>query len=606
MRLVVVAFGVWLVTLVAVVETFFASGPALAYSRFAVGAAALAFGALIALYRRRRTRFAAPTSGREISGERDVRRGRVHEQPNQRSQVAESNATANDKRYAALLRRPSHPLARGEDGGVPATAVGPPASRLGVDHATLVLAGGLTVIAASVMLGRGTATTAVAVACGTALAAWHRTILRWPAIAALLITVVLVVPIGRYSIPIDLPFGVELYRITVAVVLFCWAISLLVEPDMQLRRTPFDIPLAVIVFAVLASVAVNLGRVTPLEEAVLRSLTFFASFVLVYYFVVSVASSRRAVESMTKFVVAGLAGVAFFVIIEHRTRFNIFDHVGAVLPFLRFGGPVEVERFGLIRAVGPSAHPIEVGVMLAMALPLGLALAFGSSRRWWLPTAVLAIGVMSSVSRTPLLALGAAALVLLWLRPADVKRLFPLIVPLIVVIKLALPGSLATVKQSFFPAGSLIQEQSTLAAEADPLLAGGRVRLLRPMLDEASRTPVLGQGFATRQTGFNNPLRNAPILDNQWLGLLLEVGIVGVIGWAALLVIAARRLGRASRRRAGPEGWLAAGYAAAIVAFGVSMFTFDAMAFVQVTFVFWIMIALAASLLLADRAQETR
>ena len=114
---------------------------------------------------------------------------------------------------------------------------------------------------------------------------------------------------------------------------------------------------------------------------------------------------------------------------------------------------------------------------------------------------------------------------------------------------------------------------------------------------------MLGQGFATRQTGFDNPLRNAPILDNQWLGLLLEIGILGIGGWAALFVGSARRLGRLARRRAGPDGWLAAGLAASIVGFGVAMFTFDAFAFIQVSFVFWILISLTASLLLSDREE---
>ena len=192
-------------------------------------------------------------------------------------------------------------------------------------------------------------------------------------------------------------------------------------------------------------------------------------------------------------------------------------------------------------------------------------------------------------------------IVLLLLRPREIKQLIPLIVPLIVVVKLALPGSIATLKNAFFPQGGLVQEARTFSRGSDPLLAGGRVRQLGPSLAEASRTPILGQGYATRQTGFNNPLRNAPILDNQWLGLLLELGLVGAVGWGALISGAASRLGRASRRRAGPDSWLAAGLAASIAGFGIGMFTFDAFAFIQVTFIFWILLALGATLLLNER-----
>ena len=104
--------------------------------------------------------------------------------------------------------------------------------------------------------------------------------------------------------------------------------------------------------------------------------------------------------------------------------------------------------------------------------------------------------------------------------------------------------------------------------------------------------------MGTRQTGFDNPLRNAPILDNQWLGLLLEVGAIGVLGWAWLIVRCIRRLAHASRTRAGPDGWLAAGYAGAIASFSIGMFTYDSLSFIQVAFVFWVILALSASLLM--------
>jgi polysaccharide biosynthesis protein PslJ len=484
------------------------------------------------------------------------------------------------------------------------THAGTATRRVEFDRATVVMGGGFALIGASVLLGIGVETIAAIVALGTVLAAWHQTVLRWPAVVALLITIMLFVPIGRYSIPVDLPFGLELYRVAVAVVLVAWAGALLVDPGVRLRRSPFDVPLLIIVCATLGSLAVNVGRVAPLGSVVLKAITFFLSFVLVHYLLVSVVRSRHTVENLTKLLVAGSAGVAVFAIVEQRISFNIFDHVGKVFPFMQFNGAVEVDRFGLIRAIGPSAHPIELGVLLAMALPLGLALTFGSGLRWSIPTAVLAVGVMSAASRTPILVLVAAGLVLLWLQPRDVKRLLPLAVPLIVVVKLALPGSIATLKSAFFPEGGLVEEQSAFSREADPLLAGGRIRQLGPMLQEASRQPVVGQGFATRQTGFDNPLRNAPILDNQWLGLLLEIGILGVIGWAALFVGSARRLGRLARLRAGPEGWLAAGLAASIVGFGVAMFTFDAFAFIQVSFVFWILISLTASLLLSYREER--
>jgi polysaccharide biosynthesis protein PslJ len=472
--------------------------------------------------------------------------------------------------------------------------------RWAADARTIAIACGFLVLAAAVLTGRGISVAATALALGAVLAAWRPSTIPWSALIGSILAIILFVPIGRYSLPINLPFGVELYRVAIALVLLCWVAALLVDPRVRLRRSPLDLPLAVIMCATLGSVVVNVERTIPLETAVLKGITFFLSFILLYFMIVSVIRSGPAIQVLTKLLVCGTAAVSVSAVVEQRRHFNLFDHVGTVLPFLRFEGTLILERDGVVRAVASAGHPIALGVLFATMLPVSLALAFSAGRRWWLPAGLIMVGVMASASRTPVLVFVASSLVLLWLRPKQVKALLPLVLPMIVVIKLALPGSLATVKNAFFPEGGLVEEQQTLAAEADPLLAGGRLRQLGPMLREASRTPLLGQGFATRQTGLDNPLRNAPILDDQWLGLLLEIGIIGVVGWVALISGSARRLGRYSRTRAGPQGWLAAGFAAAIVGFGVGMFTYDSLGFVQQAFVFWIILGLSASLLLVE------
>ena len=469
-----------------------------------------------------------------------------------------------------------------------------------IDRATLLILGSFMCLTAAAVVGKGTALVAAIVGLGAATIAWHRVLLRWPTAIGLIVAVVLFVPIGRYSFPIDLPFQLELYRVAVAAALACWMAALLIEPQVRLRRSPFNVPLALILIATIGSEIVNVGRVTPLQSVVLKGLTFFISFVLLHYLIVSVVRSRQTIERLTKFLVSGVAVAAVFAVVEQRTGFNLFDHISNVIPFLQFDGPIETVRDGLIRSVGSAQHPIALGVLFAMTVPLGLALAFGSGWRWAIPTGLVLVGVMSSASRTPIVVLIVVALVITWLKPREALRLLPLLLPLVIVIKLALPGSIATVKHAFLPEGGLVQEQAQLSAEADPMLAGGRVRVIGPSLREAGTRPVFGLGFATRQTGFNNPLRNAPILDNQWLSLLLEIGLVGFIGWVALFVAAVRRLGRASRRRAGPEGWLPVGFAAAIAGFAAGMFTYDSLTFVQIAFVFWTVISLAAALLLAD------
>ena len=471
------------------------------------------------------------------------------------------------------------------------------------NHGLAMMFIGFGLLAAATFAGPPASAVGMAVGVAAATVLWHKQVLRWPVITGLILAVALFVPFSRYRLPVELPFGVDVYRLVVLVAVMLWVTALLADSSVRLRRSPFDIQLAVIVAATLGSVAINGARVAPLESVVMKAVTLFLSFILVFYMIVSVVRSRDTVEKLAKFLVSGAAVVSVFAIVEQRSGFNIFDHLSQVLP-LTFEGRVETERDGLVRAVASSEQPIALGVFFAMTVPIGMALAYGSSRRWWTPTLVIMLGIGSTLSRTPLLAIGAAGLVLIWLRPRDVRRLLPLTVPLIVAVKIALPGSIVTLKNAFFPPGGLVEQQAVLVTNADPFLAGGRIRQLGPALGEAARTPFLGQGVGTRQTGFHNPLRNAPILDNEWLSLLLEVGLVGLAGWVALIVGAIAGLGRASRIRAGPDGWLAAGFAASIAAFGVSMFTLDSLTFGQITFVFWFVLALSASLLLIDAGKR--
>jgi hypothetical protein len=437
-----------------------------------------------------------------------------------------------------------------------------------------------------------------------ALVKWQRIALSWEGLIVLILAVVLIFPMGRVSFSISLPVGIEPYRIAVALVLTAWFLSLLVDSRVRLRRSPFDVSVAVIAVATVASLAVNYRRVFTLETAVLKQITFFFSYILLFYLVVSVIRSGTAIALLTKMIVAGTAVVGVGAAFESRTRYNVFEHISALFPFL-IVTPYQVdnERGGLLRAIASAEHPIALGVLFVMVVPLAFALANAYSRAWFIAVAALLVGVVSTVSRTPIVSLFVVGAMLVWLRPRETLRFVPLTIPLVLVLWFAMPGSVTTIKDAFFPKGGLIAQQSDLAAESDPELAGGRIRLLKPMLEEGSRRPIFGQGAGTRQTGLDNPLRNSPVLDDQWLGLFLEVGLLGVVGWLLLIGTCVKRLVGVSRVGTEAEGWLAVGYAASIVGFSVGMLTYDSMSFPQAVFIFWIVLALSAALVL--RVRET-
>ena len=336
--------------------------------------------------------------------------------------------------------------------------------------------------------------------------------------------------------PANLPFQIELYRLVVALVVFIWITSLLIDRRVRLERTAFDKPLLLIVLWALASEVANPGRVESLSTYVAKSLTFFLSFVLVYYVTASVIRKRSEVILLLKVLVLGCGVIALSSLIEHRSGFNIFYHVHSVVPFLQFQGGGVIERFGRLRVLGSAQHPIALGAVLVVPIPLGVYFARTAGRRWWIVVAALLLGALATGSRTAIVMLIAMTVVYLFLKPQETRRIWPLLIPGVVIVHVVVPGAIGTLRNAFFPPGGIIAEQSQLGLREDPNLAGGRIRQLRPMLSEAAGYPIFGEGLGTRITGFNSTFRNAPILDNQWLNTILELGYVG----AGVLALALR------------------------------------------------------------------
>ena len=461
-----------------------------------------------------------------------------------------------------------------------------------------VIVGALAVLAAVTANDLYTAAVAPLVLAVVVFATWHRTLLQWQSLIGLILIVVLFVPITRYRLPANLPFQIELYRLVVALVVFVWITSLLIDRRVRLERTAFDKPLLLLVLWVLASEVANPGRVDELSSYVAKSLTFFLSFVLVYYVTASVIRRRDEAIFLLKLLVLGCTAIATSSLLEHRTGFNIFYHVHSVAPFLQFQGGDAISRFGRLRVLGSAQHPIALGAVLVVPVPLAVYFARTAGRKWWIAGTTLLLGALATGSRTAIVMLIAMTLIFLFLKPRETRRVWPLLVPAVVIVHAVVPGAIGTLRNAFFPPGGIVAEQTELAPNADPYLAGGRIRQLGPMLREAAETPLFGQGLGTRITGFGSTFRNAPILDNQWLNTTLELGYVGAAFWLWLFVRGVRRLCRASREADDEDdSWLFAGLAAAITGFGIGMLTFDAFGFTQITFVFWILLGLSAATL---------
>jgi polysaccharide biosynthesis protein PslJ len=414
---------------------------------------------------------------------------------------------------------------------------------------------------------------------------------RWPLTAILV--VILFVPMRRYALPVELPFELEPYRIIVALAIALWILSLLAQPDVALRRSGLEGPVLVYAVALVASDFANPGRAAAYQSFVIRALTLGLSVVVVFYFVVSVVRTFSQVLAILKLLVVGSSVLAALALIESRTGWSPFQHLDHYFPVLQPTASFTGETRGAIRALGSAEHPIALGALFVIVAPLALYLAIRLGRWWWASVLILMAGTFATVSRTAILMLVVATLVLLMLRFRETWRFAPLLIPMVVIVHFAVPGALGATKLAFAPPGGLVAEQSN----DENVEGSGRVADIGPSLELFRAKPFLGYGYGTLQS--SGPRANARILDNQWLSSLLNVGLVGVLSLAWLFTRFVREVGRRARHERTVDGWLLVALVASVAAFGAGMFTYDAFTFTQVTLVFFVILALGSVLVLA-------
>ncbi len=490
-------------------------------------------------------------------------------------------------------------------GGTPTWDGAPPAAR---SERRLWIAVGLALAAVlGAALGDGPANLVLGlIVVGLVLAAYQHVLLAWQTLLGLILVVILFVPIRRYMVGGELPFELEPYRIIIAVVLACWLCAIAADPRVRVRASGLEGPIGALLLAMLLSMVANLPRVNAAGAMVVKNFTFFLSYILVLYFVVSIVRARKDLDRMLALLVGGGTVLAVAALVEWRTSTNLFNWYSHVAPFLHYvdEGVAQTRGSGY-RARASAQHPIALTAALVMLLPLALYLYQRNRSRVWLGCAgLLALGGLSTGSRTGMVMLMALLVSFLCIRFRETVRLLPMLLPLFVLVQLAMPGTLGTMKSMLNPS-YLIKEQSY-----DQGASAGRAADLGPALDRWATKPFLGSGFGTTVADPNAPKESEKqILDDQWLGSLLEIGAIGVLALLWLYVRAIRRLTRLVKTLPESDAWLATALAAAIISFAAGMLTFDAFAFIQVTFLTFVLLALssvAVRILARDSAQRPR
>jgi hypothetical protein len=458
---------------------------------------------------------------------------------------------------------------------------------------------GLTVFAALGATERGMQPTYVLVLAVVplVLVAFQRTLLSWHTLLASILVVILFIPIRRYTVAGGAPIELEPYRILIALVLGSWFLALAADPNVRWRATGYGAPIALLWVGILGGLVANPGRVNNNSEQVLKSITFFASYFLVLCFVVSTIRKGRELDRIMKLLVGGGAIVACCALYEWRTGVNLFNGLGRVLPFLVYQdiGEAMIRGTGA-RALASAQHPIALGAGLVMLMPMAFYLFNRTRKLIWLACGVLLVlGALATGSRTAAIMLAVVFATFAWQKRQEMMRLLPIWLVMLVVIQGVMPGTLQSFKFILNPAYA-IQEQSKSEGTGS-----GRVADLGPSLSEwAHGNPFVGEGFGTRVTTQDGVEGGAQILDDQWLTTLLEAGAAGVIALMWLFLRAIRRLSRRARETTGAESWLATSLASALIAWTIGLFTFDAFAFIQVTFFAFIILGFASVALRND------
>ena len=303
-----------------------------------------------------------------------------------------------------------------------------------------------------------------------------------------------------------------------------WAASLAVP---QVRRGTGAVPWLLAAFALTYLVSYAVGIARPLDSSLQvnsadRAVLSLCGWCGITLIVTYGLDGAAALNRLVKMVVIGVSVVAVLGMLQFF--FNLDLAALIKIPGLRANaafGEV-ISRSDFRRVTGTTTHPIEFGIVLSAALPLCVHHARFAVRGWgrtlsWSAVMVIAAALPLSVARSGILGSAIAFVVMFPSWPRAFRRRVLVVLSVgAVAFSFVVPGLLGTIRGLF------------LNANSDPS-TGGRTADYEPVMQYFAQHRIFGTGMGTYMPELYRTL------DNQYLAILVETGLVGLVATLVLL-----------------------------------------------------------------------
>jgi hypothetical protein len=415
---------------------------------------------------------------------------------------------------------------------------------------------------------------------------WPHTKRVLPWALAVFVGMLFLVPFDAIKLPLHLPLDSTLDRPMVVALVLLWVSSLAVlsgnaRPRVKLTR----VHAALIGFFAICclSLAFNGHALTDMSEVslVVKKLALLASFIVFFFVAASVLRPREVPKFIALMVGLGVI-VAIGTVVEYRFQFNPFYEFWGKIFSVQSPGTLDVhDEIGRLTVFGPTSEPLELAAMLAMVVPFALIGTIDAPTRkgrilYMVAMALLIAGGLATSRKTSVVAPAAAMLLLAVYRPRVVGRaLLGFGLVLAVLVHFTSPGAIGKVLTQFEPSklsGSLTTTERTARYDA-----------VRP--DVVSHV-LLGRGYESYDP------HKYRILDSEYLGILIGVGVIGLLGYLAIF---GAMMSAAQRTIRGPDPRRASAALAAFASVGViavASALFDVLSFPHVPYLLFFVAAM--------------